>query len=146
MRGLPHLDPVGVRIPKEEVQVKTATSEAADGLRVARAFNDALNRGDLPGMLECLSEDTVFENTSPAPDGERYVGRAAVAAFWGEFLRAAERVHIEVEEVFALGDRCVMRWRYEWRGQDGGPGHVRGVDLYRVRGGLIVEKLSYVKG
>jgi hypothetical protein len=97
-------------------------------------------------MLACLSEDTLFENTYPAPDGTRYSGRAAVAAFWDEFLQGAAAVHFEEEEIFALGDRCILRWRYAWRGHDGGEGHVRGVDLYRVREGLIVEKLSYVKG
>jgi hypothetical protein len=35
----------------------------------------------------------------------------------------------------------VVRWRYAW-----GDGHVRGVDVFRVRGGLVAEKLSYVKG
>ncbi len=118
----------------------------ADAMHVVQAFNDALNRRDLDGMLACLSEDTVFENTQPSPDGTRYTGRIAVASFWTEFLRGASSVHIEAEETFALGERCVMRWRYAWRGHDGRQGHVRGVDVYRVRDGLIVEKLSYVKG
>jgi hypothetical protein len=39
-----------------------------------------------------------------------------------------------------------MRWRYSWVDSDGQPGHIRGVDLYTLRDGLIAEKLSYVKG
>jgi hypothetical protein len=35
----------------------------------------------------------------------------------------------------------VQRCRYSW-----GAGHVRAVDVYRVAGDKIVEKLSYVKG
>jgi hypothetical protein len=35
----------------------------------------------------------------------------------------------------------VQRWRYSWDS-----GHVRGVDLFKVRGEQIAEKLSYVKG
>ena len=35
----------------------------------------------------------------------------------------------------------VARWRYDY-----GDGHVRGVDLFTVRDGLVAEKLSYVKG
>jgi hypothetical protein len=38
-------------------------------------------------------------------------------------------------------DRVVQCWRYDW-----GSGHVRGVDLLRLRDGRIAEKLSYVKG
>ena len=30
--------------------------------------------------------------------------------------------------------------------RDGTPGHVRGVDVFRVRDGKVAEKLSYVKG
>jgi hypothetical protein len=30
--------------------------------------------------------------------------------------------------------------------QAGEKGYVRGVDIYRIRGGSIIEKLSYVKG
>ena len=39
--------------------------------QIVRAFNDALNARDLDGMMRCLSEDTVFENTTPPPDGTR---------------------------------------------------------------------------
>ena len=47
----------------------------------------------------------------------------------------------EAEETFAAGDRVVQLWRYSW-----GDGHVRGVDVFRVRGDKVAEKLSYVKG
>jgi SnoaL-like domain len=47
----------------------------------------------------------------------------------------------DVEETIEAGDRVVQLWRYTWNG-----GHVRGVDVFRVRDGLIAEKLSYVKG
>jgi hypothetical protein len=39
-----------------------------------------------------------------------------------------------------------MRWRYAWRETSGASGHIRGVDVYRLRRGRIAEKLSYVKG
>lgn len=113
---------------------------------VVRSFNEALNRRDLASLRDCLTEDTIFENTFPAPDGSRYVGREAVSAFWQEFFDTSAAARIEPEEVFANRDRCVMRWRYEWRGLDGSSGHVRGIDVYRVHGGRIAEKLSYVKG
>jgi hypothetical protein len=45
------------------------------------------------------------------------------------------------EEVIDAGDRVVTRWRYDFDG-----GHVRGVDVFRVRDGLVAEKFSYVKG
>ena len=117
-----------------------------DAFEVVRRFNEALNAGDLPAMMACLTDDTVFENTAPAPEGQRYEGKQTVGAFWKAFLKSSPRAHIEVEELVSCGERVVMRWRYTWQEPSGDSGHVRGVDLYRLRRGQIAEKLSYVKG
>jgi steroid delta-isomerase-like uncharacterized protein len=109
-------------------------------------FNDALNAHDVDAMTALMSSDCVFDNTTPPPDGTRYEGQAAVRAFWQDFFRASPAARIEIEEIMALGSRCVMRWTYHWVEPSGTAGHVRGVDLYRVEDGLIAEKLSYVKG
>jgi ketosteroid isomerase-like protein len=115
-------------------------------IEVVQRFNDALNARDLDGMMQWLTPDTVFENTYPPPDGARYAGQAAVRAFWEEFFRGSSQAYFHIEEIFSLGERCVMRWTYHWTGQAGQAGHIRGVDVYRLRDGLIAEKLSYVKG
>ena len=109
-------------------------------------FNEALNAGDVDGMMRLMSADCVFENTVPAPDGTRYIGQEAVRAFWEMFFRGSRSPRIEIEEIFALGERCVMRWVYSWLDSSGSRRHVRGVDVYRIHAGLITEKLSYVKG
>src|ERR1035438_6315348 len=41
-------------------------------------FNEAFNRHDADGLAAFLTEDTMFEDTSPAPDGRRIEGKAAV--------------------------------------------------------------------
>jgi len=124
--------------------MKMAKIEAA--MRVVLEFNQAFNRHDVPAMMALMTDDCVFENTSPSPDGTRYAGKAAVTQFWQEFFAASPQARIEIEEIFGLGWRCVMRWRYGWGDVAGQPGHVRGVDIFTVRDGLISEKLSYVKG
>jgi ketosteroid isomerase-like protein len=121
-------------------------SAQLDSLSLVREFNDALNRRDIDEMLRLMTPDCVFENTHPPPDGARYEGQAAVREFWTRFFLGASETRIEVEEVFDAGDRVVMRWRYSWRGPLGEAGYIRGIDLYRIRDGLIAEKLSYVKG
>lgn len=115
-------------------------------VEIVQRFNQALNARDLDGLMQWLTEDTVFENTYPPPDGARYTGKPAVRAFWEEFFQGSSQTHIEIEEVFALGERCVMRWTYRWTGRGGQAGHIRGVDVYRLRDGRIAEKFSYVKG
>ncbi len=108
-------------------------------------FNEAFNRHDVPAVMALMTDDVVFENTSPSPDGERYEGHAAVRAFWERLFAASPNAHFAAEDIFAGGDRCTVRWLYTWKNSDG-EGHVRGVDVFRVRDGKVAEKLSYVKG
>jgi ketosteroid isomerase-like protein len=120
--------------------------ETAATLAVSQRFLDAFARHDVDGVMAAMSEDCVFENTLPPPDGERHVGQAAVRRFWERFFRETPSAAFETEEMFAGGARCVVKWRYRWRNANGSAGHVRGVDLLRVRDGKVTEKLSYVKG
>lgn len=115
-------------------------------LSTLRLFNEAVNRHDLDGTMELMTADCIFENTSPAPDGERFEGQAAVRIFWEEFFKSSPQAHFEFEETFASGGRAFVRWLYRWQQADGLTGHVRGVDIFIIRAGKVAEKLSYVKG
>ncbi|MGD0266530.1 MAG: nuclear transport factor 2 family protein [Candidatus Methylomirabilota bacterium] len=114
-------------------------------LATIHRFNEAFNRHDVDAVMGLMTEDCVFDNTRPPPDGKRIVGQAALRAFWVELFRRSPQARFETEEIFAAGDRCVVRWTYHWM-KEGKPGHVRGVDIFRVRDGKLAEKLSYVKG
>jgi ketosteroid isomerase-like protein len=109
-------------------------------------FNGAFARHDADAVASLMTDDCVFENTFPAPDGTRYLGPDANRSFWSDFFKGSPQAKFETEEMFACGDRCVVRWTYRWVDESGQPGHVRGVDVFRVRGGKVAEKLSYVKG
>lgn len=115
-------------------------------IQLVMRFNQALNEQDVDAMMALMTEDCVFENTYPAPDGSVHKGQEQVRCFWEDFFRDAATANIREEEIFALGNRCVMRWVYTWENIIGQSGHIRGVDIYRERDGLISEKLSYVKG
>lgn len=125
--------------------MRLAPPDTGSAVDVVNEFNETWNRGDLNAILELISEDCVFENTSPAPDGQRCVGKPEIAAAWEPVL-ATPGMRFEAEELFEAGDRVVVRWTYHWSNGDGAPGHIRGVDVMRVRDGLVTEKLSYVKG
>lgn len=116
-------------------------SKIESGVRAVMEFNEAFNRHDVDGMMKLMSDDCVFENTAPAPDGTVYTGKEAVTSFWRDFFLQSPQAHIEIEDIFGMGLHCIMRWKYSW-----GNGHVRGVDVFQIRDGLICEKLSYVKG
>lgn len=121
-------------------------SKIEGGTRLVLEFNEAFNRHDVAGMMKLMSEECIFENTAPAPDGTVYKGKEAVTQFWQDFFRESPHAHIEIEEIFGMGRRCLMRWKYEWVDAAGVTGHVRGVDIFKIDEGLITEKLSYVKG
>ncbi len=108
-------------------------------------FNEAFNRHDADALAAWLTDDTVFEDTSPAPDGQRIEGKTAVVAFWRtSFARNADAV-FEAEDVIVSGDRAVIRWVYR-KLRNGQPWHLRGVDVFTVRDGKVAAKLAYVKG
>jgi len=121
-------------------------AQTASTVEVINQFNAALNRHDVPAMMALMTEDCIFDNTYPPPDGDRFEGQEAVRGFWEEFFRSSPDAVFLSEEMIAHGDRCVLRWRYDWTSTGGSRGHVRGVDVFRVRDGKVAEKLAYVKG
>ena len=103
-------------------------------------FGQAWNDHDLDRALALTTDECVFESTGPAPDGVRSVGRDAVRAAWAPIFADAA-AHFDGEELVVQGDRATQCWTYRFAG-----GHVRGIDFFRLRDGLVAEKLSYVKG
>lgn len=109
-------------------------------LAVVSAFGEAWVAHDLDATLALITEDCVFEATGPTPDGVRHVGPGAIRAAWRDIFSDTGS-QFETEETIVADDRIVQRWCYTWDG-----GHVRGVDVFKVRDGKVAEKLSYVKG
>ena len=103
-------------------------------------FNAAWNDHDLDAALELVTDDCVFDSTAPAPDGERFVGADGLRKAWSPIFDNPQS-HFDAEEQIFTGDRVVQLWRYTW-----GDGHIRGIDVFKVRDGKVAEKFSYVKG
>ena len=103
-------------------------------------FTAAFDAKDVDAIMAAMTPDCVFEDTAP-PDGTRHVGTEAVRAAWKNLFTTSPDGVFTTEEVIDAGERVVTRWRYDFDG-----GHVRGVDVFRVRDGLVAEKFSYVKG
>ena len=120
-------------------------TETAASVAVVERFNQAFGSGDVDAILALMTDDCIFENTFPAPDGERVVGQAAMRQFCETFFSGTDKPRFSTEEIFAAGDRVITRWRFDW-GEGESGGHVRGVDVNRVRDGKVAEKLAYVKG
>jgi len=126
-------------IPADAERTAAATRAVID------SFNAAFNRHDAEALASLLTEDTVFEDTSPAPDGNRIQGRAAVVAFWREWFARNADAHFDAEDVIVSGNRAVVLWVYR-KMRNAQPWHIRGVDVFTVRDGKVAAKLAYVKG
>jgi ketosteroid isomerase-like protein len=115
----------------------------ADTATVITKFNDAFQTHDPTDIADLVGADCVLENSSPAPDGERFEGHAACSGIWGR-LAADPAISFDLEAVTVAGDRATVLWRLRF--EEGDEGSVRGVNLMQVRDGKIVEALGYVKG
>lgn len=107
---------------------------------IMRRFNQAFLEHDPPILEDLVGQGCVMESIQPAPNGTRYEGYDVCLAFW-QALAADRAVYFEVEDTIAMGDRAVIRWRFNF----GDGGSVRGVNLMRVSDGRIIEALGYSK-
>jgi ketosteroid isomerase-like protein len=121
--------------------VLTATT-----IKVVQELEEALNRRDVDAFMALTTDDCVFENTSPAPDGGRYEGQSAIRTFLEEFFQSTPSIDFQTEDLFASGNRCVVRWVFHWRNTAGENGHIRGVDVFHIRNGKMAKDFAYVKG
>jgi hypothetical protein len=113
-----------------------------DTSEVIRRFNLAFQQHEPALLLDIIADDCVLENTGPAPNGARYEGRAACLAFW-QGIASDPGMRFTIEEIRTIGDHSLIFWRLA-SGEGDAPS-LRGVNIMRVRAGLIVEGRGYVK-
>jgi len=119
----------------------TAAARSGETAQMMRRFNDVFQHHDPSALADLVAEDSVIENTTPAPDGARRAGKAACIELWSAIV-TQPGTRFDLEETFVAGDRATIRWRY-WLADHTS---VRGVNLMRVQDGRIVEAMGYVKG
>jgi uncharacterized protein (TIGR03086 family) len=145
--GYRHAGAIGPRLPVEGDDPTAGLLAAfgrdaslTDPLSVIQRFNTAFGRRDVDAVMALMTDDCVFEDTSP-PHGHRHVGQAEVRAAWEALFSASSTAKFTTEEAAVCGDRGTYLWLYEFDG-----GSVRGVDVFRVADGKVAVKLAYVKG
>ncbi|MEK6272742.1 MAG: ester cyclase [Actinomycetota bacterium] len=108
-----------------------------------RGLEEAFNRGN----LDVIDEDTTEDFVSHDPimgDQDRESSKQQIAGY----RQAFPDIHITIEDIFAAGDKVVMRWRgdgtfeNEFMGlqpthEKGDP--IRGITIDRYDGGKIAE-------
>jgi ketosteroid isomerase-like protein len=102
-------------------------------MALLRDFGKAFNRGDIDGILACVTDDFEWRLAEgpDAPDGKVVKGKEAVR-------QALEDRDREIAEM-RFSETATGKTR------DGQPIDRRGVDIYRIEGGKIALKDSYWK-
>ena len=116
-------------------------SRIESAIRVVIAFNQARSGHDLAKMMALVSDNCVYESSDPAPTGAVYTGKEAIAQYWQDFFQAFPQTQIKAEDIFGLGDHCILRWECERENEK-----LRGVDIFHVKEDAISEIFSYMKG
>jgi ketosteroid isomerase-like protein len=117
-------------------------AQPSETLQIMQRFNQAFVQHDGALLENLIAEDCVMESVEPAPDGTRYVGRDACLEFWQKLANSRDGAFVP-EDIVAIDEHAIIRWRYRF-GPDRSKS-VRGVNIMRVRDGLIAEALGYVK-
>ncbi|WP_341677525.1 nuclear transport factor 2 family protein [Niveibacterium sp. SC-1] len=110
---------------------------------VLHRFNRAFLEHDPAALAPLIAPDCVVERSQPSPQQTHLHGREACLAMW-QAIAANREGAFELEEVIALGELGLIFWTYR-TGTDGADVS-RGLNVMRVREGLIVEGRGYLKG
>ena len=112
----------------------TEESTTPEVVELVRKQVDALNRGDLDGVMSSVAEHSVLDGRA-----DYFEGRAAIRGFLEEWFRAYEELDFELEEVSHLGGGVVFAVVIQDGRLVGSDGHVRQREgwVYLCVGGSI---------
>jgi len=116
----------------------TEESTRPDPVELVRKQVEALDRGDLDGVMSGVAEDGVLDGRAVSGFFE---GRAAIRGFLEEWFKAYEELDFELEEVSHLGGGVVFAVVIQDARLVGGDGHLRQREgwVYLCVGGLIAR-------
>lgn len=116
-------------------------------MALLRDFGKAFNRGDIDGILACVTDDFEWRLAEgpDAPDGKVVKGKEAVRRALEDRDREIAEMRFSETAVTVDGDRVIGTFRATGKTRDGQPIDRRGVDIYRIENGKIALKDSYWK-
>ena len=109
---------------------------AAEPERVVRAFVDAFNRHDVPGMLALADTAIVWLSVSGDSVLVETRGHEALGRGMAAYFRQIPTARSTLEAVTALGPWVSARERAEWRAASG-PRAQASLSVYEVREGRV---------
>ena len=117
-------------------------STTPDPVELVRKHVEALDCGDVDGMMSGVAEDGVLDGRAPGTLSE---GRAAIRRFVDDWLGAHEELEYELEEESYLGGGVVLAVVIQDGRLVGSGGRIRQREgwVYLCVGGLIARLTTY---
>jgi ketosteroid isomerase-like protein len=118
----------------------TEESTTPDVVELVRKQVEALDRGDVDGVMSSVAEDAVLDGRMEVVEGQ-----AAIRGFLGDWFKTFEELGFELEEVSHLGGGVVLAVVIQDGRLVGGEGHVRQREgwVYRCVGGSIARLTTF---
>jgi ketosteroid isomerase-like protein len=111
-----------------------------------RAISAAFNSRDVDRIVDFFAEDAVFYLArGPEPVGRGLRGKATIRKALSDRFRQIPDMRWEGQDYILAGDHAVSIWTVRGKGADGEALNYQGCDLYRFKGGKIVEKNTFWK-
>lgn len=116
-------------------------------MALLRQFGKAFNKGDVDGILACVTDDFEWRLAAGpnAPDGKIVRGKDAVREALEDRDREIEEMRFSETAVSIPDGKVFGSFRATGRTRDGEAIDKRGIDIYEIRDGKIAVKDSYWK-
>jgi ketosteroid isomerase-like protein len=126
--------------------ITSAGQEQNHCLELLKRFAEAWNRHDIDALMDCVTEDCVFETVAgPEVFGSRHQGPEAVRKSFAQAWQTFPDAQWEGGRHFVCGDRGVSEWMFSGTSTDGTRIVANGCDLFTFRGGKIAVKNAFRK-
>ena len=118
----------------------TEESTTPDVVELVRKQVEALDRGDVDGVMSSVAEDAVLDGRMEVVEGQ-----AAIRGFLEDWFKTFEELGFDLEEVSHLGGGVVLAVVIQDGRLVGGDGHVRQREgwVYRCVGGSIARLTTF---
>jgi ketosteroid isomerase-like protein len=116
-----------------------------ENLEIARRLNEAVNRGDLPAVLELLDPAFEWWDRADDPGATVHRGHAGYSKFIAELDANVVEMQVELKELVDVGDGYVIAdVRVHGRGRaSNAPFDENEVHVLRLRDGKATELREY---